>query len=55
MHIAWPRDIAFYKGEASGHKDENDEEDVEAEKENEEGTSRGSKTAYDDNEEMGEE
>ncbi|KAI5391470.1 hypothetical protein KIW84_076330 [Lathyrus oleraceus] len=49
-HIAWPGDKPFYQGEAAGHRDENenDEEYAEAEMENEEGTSGGSKTKFDD-------
>ncbi|KAI5407193.1 hypothetical protein KIW84_053443 [Lathyrus oleraceus] len=49
--IAWPGDMPFYQGEAAGHEDENDEEDAEAEIENEEGTSGGSKIAPGDDEE----
>ncbi|KAI5422156.1 hypothetical protein KIW84_045572 [Lathyrus oleraceus] len=52
-HIAWPGDIPLYQGEAAGYGDENDEEDVEAETENEEETLGGSKTASDDDKEMG--
>ncbi|KAI5433796.1 hypothetical protein KIW84_020889 [Lathyrus oleraceus] len=44
---------SFYQGEAGGHGDENDEEDVEAETQNEEGTLRGSETASDDDEKIG--
>lgn len=47
-HITWPGDRSSYLGEAVGHEDENDEEDAEAETENEEGTSEGSKTSSDD-------
>lgn len=49
-HIVWLGDRSFYHGEAVGHRNENDEEDVEAE--DEEGTSEGSKTTSDNDEEM---